>query len=143
MYLGNVRMSNEYISGTAQTVIKIHVVTGVPESECWDARIVNDVRGTPRKVIPGRRGHVTFAHVAETDDDEHFEAPIEDAFVLNVGGTDANEMPKWSPEGEQANVKSIAVRVTREDVIRHAMSEGCNECKAIGREWKKFRAHSC
>ena len=68
--LGHSRTSNEVLVGTKEGVVRAYSWSRQPEDQRWDARMIEEMRGTPQQPDPRKPGEVIPVHVG-------FDAPEE------------------------------------------------------------------
>ena len=70
IWLGHARTSNEVLVGTKEGVVRAYSWSRQPEDQRWDARMIEEMRGTPQQPDPRKPGEVIPVHVG-------FDAPEE------------------------------------------------------------------
>ena len=54
LWLGHQRSSNEMVIGTTEGVVKAYAIRRKPDDEKWDAKLIEEMKGTPQQPNPNK-----------------------------------------------------------------------------------------
>ena len=119
VWLGINERTEEVLVGTHKGIVKCRTVSRLSKDQCWDAAMVNRMKGVPWEVVPGRPGVAIPVEIQDNgdvtiaeDDDVERVKPMDDEDNVEMkfkGGLDRLHVSRKASEryGQQTDVQLV------------------------------------
>lgn len=125
-------MSNGYVVGTRDGIVRAHFVKRLPDSEAWGLEFINEMMGTPWNFHAGRFGHMIPTVICE--DVEGYGQDVRQTVIDVDEDVPEVTMPDTPPN------KHRVFSALRDDIIKRGTTQQFRGCQA--REVGEPFAHS-